>query len=786
MLTSFINSIAHELRFLRRDKWNLSLVTWVPLFVIVWFGIVFSSSSARRMPVIVADADQSSVSRQIVRFLEAAPGAEIVRVSDRFDDIPVAIGTREAYAAVFIPAGTELDVMRGRRAHVYSYYNTLYYSSAKLIERDLEAAISAMNAKLSESRSGGATNRAVDGSPAFGAPLSAQATFLYNAPNSYEWSLGSTLIPAMLLVIMGNALVFSLLKDMEPQNRAAWVADAGGSMVFAVITKVFFYALVFTAMGALGILWMRWRGWPVNGSMGVIVAALMLLFLATSAVCALLASASWRKPLFALSLINIYTGGGISFGNILFPVDASPWYTRLISEIMPFTAYMQAQAQQMQMGAPPGDSLWFLCKLGLFTLIVFLAALLVLRVSLAFGDAAPPGRAASGFFGADGREGAGFVDGARVLLRAIKAEGAVAVLLFLATFVYTFYYPAAYVAQVSAHLPVAVVDMDNSAESRSLIRKVAAMKSVDVTARPASFADARRMVERREVDGILLIGENFGRHALSGRTGRLAIYGNNAFIVRCGVVLAALGEAVEGAALEIMEPQLLKAGIAAESVAARAMPVAVVARPLFNTREGYGSFAVPAVAQLVVHQALFFGILMVFGLRRQKAVEAGIPLPAMSARAFFGLFAVLAVVGLFSAAWVNGYCLWLQDYPRQANVGGLLVYMAVYVCAVVALAMFAGAFVDRTERALQFFTFISIPLFFALGVSWPLEMIPASVRAVCQIFPAAPGSVAFAKLGQMGAPLAEARGEILHLMIIAVVCAALAWLRLGSGARREG
>ena len=117
------------------------------------------------------------------------------------------------------------------------------------------------------------------------------------------------------------------------------------------------------------------------------------------------------------------------------------------------------------------------------------------------------------------------------------------------------------------------------------------LRAVEVTQRPALIADARRLLERREIDGIMLIAENFGRDAFTGRTGRIALYGNSAILV-CD---AALGDAAQDAAVEILQPQLLKAGIAASTVAAAAMPVQLVTRPLYNTREGYGSFVVPAI-----------------------------------------------------------------------------------------------------------------------------------------------------------------------------------------------
>ena len=332
---------------------------------------------------------------------------------------------------------------------------------------------------------------------------------------------------------------------------------------------------------------------------------------------------------------------------------------------------------------------------------------------------------------------------------------------------------------MSTHLPVAIVDLDNSAQSRSLIRKVMMLRAVDVVERPESLAGARRLVERRKVDGFMLIDENFGRDAVAGRTGRVAIYGNNAFLIRSAVLLGALGDAAGEVAMEIMEPRLLKAGIASGSVAAALAPAQVVARPLFNTREGYGSFVVSAAGHLIVQQAMLIGILIVLGRRAQRASVAGARLPAMPGRMFFGVFATFFLIGLANALWMNGYAFWLHDYPRGGNVGGMLAFTLAYVWALVGCAMLVGSLVGRPERAMQIVVLASVPFFFLTGVSWPVETMPEMMRWLSQLVPLVPGASGYAKLHQMSAPLAEARVEMLQLMIIGAACTSLAWLRLG-------
>jgi ABC-2 type transport system permease protein len=615
-----------------------------------------------------------------------------------------------------------------------------------------------------------------------------QTTLLFNAAGSYEWSFGSSVIPAMLLLFMGCALTVSLVRDMEPKRRATWLNNANGSLAVAITAKVFFHAAIFTALGTLGIIWLRMRGWPVNGSVSVLVAAQFLLFLANGFAMTVTVGLMRGLLLPSLSLVSICTGASMAFGNVFFPLNQSSWFVKLVSAFLPYTDYMQVQAQHMQMGAPPADSLGFLCRLGLFALMCGIAGYVLIRVVMKIkakseGRANRPGEPVSCCGSAGGfalPHKTAFLSGPRMVCHAIKSEPGIFLTLLAATIIYSFYYPAAYATQTSTHLPVAIVDLDNSAQSRSLIRKVTQMRAVEVTERPASLADARRLLERREIDGIMLIAEHFGRDALTGRTGRIALHGNNAFLVRSMVLLGALGEATQDMALEIMEPQLLKAGVAARTVAAAAMPVQLVTRPLYNTREGYGSFIVSAIMQLIVHQALFIGILMVLGRRRQLAAESGMPLEPLSGRMFAGVLATFFALFLANSLWINGFALWFQDYPRGGNTGGMLFFTLAYAWPVVAGSLFVGGFVDRVERGLQFFVCSSAPFFFVTGVPWPVEAMPAPLRWISQAIPVTPGVAGYAKLNQMSATLAEVRGELLHLMILGAIFTALAWLRLGA------
>ena len=270
-------------------------------------------------------------------------------------------------------------------------------------------------------------------------------------------------------------------------------------------------------------------------------------------------------------------------------------------------------------------------------------------------------------------------------------------------------------------------------------------------------------IARGEAQGLLVVPAGFERGILRGGQGQLALYGSGAFLGRGGVVLEGLGEA---AAAFAREAAVVQAGFAGAPGAA---PLQVVARPLFNTREGYGSAVVPGVAQLIVQQTLLIGMLVMAGTRRERLGRL-----AFSRRGLLGIAAAFALIGVCSMLYYNGLVMWLQDYPRGGNPPGTLVGGALYVAAVVAFGLFAGSFFRTRERPFQLMLVTALPLFFLSGLSWPAVAMPQPLAWLARLVPSTPGINLMVKFNQMGASFAEALPELCNLAFLTLLYGALA------------
>ncbi|MDM0047316.1 ABC transporter permease [Variovorax dokdonensis] len=360
----------------------------------------------------------------------------------------------------------------------------------------------------------------------------------------------------------------------------------------------------------------------------------------------------------------------------------------------------------------------------------------------------------------------GVLAGAADTFRSVLRTRPALMILVLAGFLYGFYYPAAYQHQVASALPVTVVDLDQSSASRRITEHLLAAPQVSVQTVSQDFEGARRQLERRQVDAIVLIPRDFERGVLSGtRPDALAFYLNGAYIVRAsaigtalqGVLSAALAEALEGPARALGLQTL--------------MPVKAVAHPLFNTREGYGSYVVPGVAVVIVHQTLLMGVVLLMGERRRTAQHFAGGAQLVGAGLAFSL------IGLMTAFFYFGFVFWFQDYPRGGPFLAMCLTTLLFVIATVAFALFIGSFFDRGERSAQVLAASSALIFFLSGVPWPFEAMPALLANLAHLLPSTAGVQGLVKVNQMSAGLADVRPELLQLLGLGVFYGALAWWR---------
>lgn len=357
-------------------------------------------------------------------------------------------------------------------------------------------------------------------------------------------------------------------------------------------------------------------------------------------------------------------------------------------------------------------------------------------------------------------------------LRLIAGDRAAVITLIGSVILYSFFYPTPYREQVAGHLPVVSVDLDRSPASRALLRKTLDVRAVDVVASVASVAQAAAIVEAGSAYAVIVVPAGFQRDLLRGVPAEVVVFAAGGFLSHATTALTGLTDAVSAYGQEAALEQARLTGPAAVP------PLTLVRHPLFNTREGYGSTVVPAVAMIIVQQTLLLGIGLIAGTLRERGVRL-----AASPAGLIGTAAAFALIGLTSLSYYQGFVFWYQDFPRAGNLAGLFIAAPLYVLAIVLLGLCLGSVFQTRERAFQSVVLISLPMFFLTNVTWPRPSAPLALVWLAKLLPSTAGVTAMVKFSQMGARVPEASGELWNLVALVAGYGLLAWWRLPQGER---
>ncbi|WP_303748935.1 ABC transporter permease [Stenotrophomonas pigmentata] len=372
---AFAASLRRELQHWRSDRWELALVTVLPLLLMGAMMWLFSGSVLREVPIAVVDLDHSPTSRGLARALDDSAGVRVASAPTTLQEAQAQLRALEVFAIVLLPRDMSRRALRGEAAPLYAFYNATYMATGQSAGRDIADAVSAYNARMLKEQ------MALQVGPAKlrGAPVTVQATVLYNPARSYELFLLPLIFPAMLSLLAALAAGAAFGREQRDGLLASWLRQRPWA---AMAGKLFPYVALFSLYGALGVMYVAYvRGDGVAGSVGLMLLAQPLFYLASCSF-ALLFIALTRDMCTGLSAVGLTIGTALAFSGATFPVIQAPLFTRIWNALLPLTAYVQVQMQQLFMGAPWQVSLRPLAVLLLMTLLAGgLGAGLLLRAA---------------------------------------------------------------------------------------------------------------------------------------------------------------------------------------------------------------------------------------------------------------------------------------------------------------------------------------------------------------------------------------------------------------------
>lgn len=140
------------------------------------------------------------------------------------------------------------------------------------------------------------------------------------------------------------------------------------------------------------------------------------------------------------------------------------------------------------------------------------------------------------------------------------------------------------------NIPIGIVDLDQTATSRSIARQVEAVPTFKVTKHYVNDVDARTDTQRKEIYGYLIIPPDFEEKVLGGREAVLSYYYHYALLSVGGEVRGAFETVLRTLSMAPIVTQATALGINEEEIETFLVPINSQSHPLFNPDLDYSVY----------------------------------------------------------------------------------------------------------------------------------------------------------------------------------------------------
>lgn len=332
---------------------------------------------------------------------------------------------------------------------------------------------------------------------------------------------------------------------------------------------------------------------------------------------------------------------------------------------------------------------------------------------------------------------------------------------------YPLLYSWIYNNEVVREVDTAIVDLSHTHTSREFIRDYDAAPDTKATYYCNSLDEAKQLVQKQAVHGIVYIPADFDTKLNRGEQAHVGVYCDMSLML----TYKAIYQTAQAVASHINSGiQISKSGgFTDRDDEITTEPLAFDEVPIFNTTAGYGNAILPGVLVLILQQTMLLGIGMAAGTSRElNRNRELIPISKHYGGIFrivFGkalvYFMVYAVLGMYLTLVVPK----MFGFVSMVTWTTILGFLLPYILSCVFFGLMLSCLVRYRENVMLLVVFTSVPLLFMTGISWPQSNIPAFWQGFAWVFPSTFGIRGFLRISSMGASLSDILPEFRALWL---------------------
>ena len=358
-------------------------------------------------------------------------------------------------------------------------------------------------------------------------------------------------------------------------------------------------------------------------------------------------------------------------------------------------------------------------------------------------------------------------------LRGIFKDGGVLIIFLLGGLGYPIVYSLVYHNGILEDTPIAVVDECGDQYSRRYVREMDATREVSIAYTCMNMDEARQLLQKRKVNGIVYFPSDFGEKIVRGETAKLSIYADMSSFLYYKNLLMSANFVMLDEIKNIQIERFSAAGYSGQTLSQLVEPMKYEDNNPYNRAFSYGIFFLSAALLLVIQQTMFYGMSLRVGTMREESHS-----PALLPSVVEGSGVGRVVLGRGAAYWllymgIGMYVAYIVPaafgLPQRGDFWDILILLLFFVSDCVLFCSTWSSLITRRETVFVLFLFMSPIALFLTGFSWPTSAFPAFWKYFSYIFPSTFACQAFINLNTAGGDLATVRELIVALAIQTIV-----------------
>lgn len=292
------------------------------------------------------------------------------------------------------------------------------------------------------------------------------------------------------------------------------------------------------------------------------------------------------------------------------------------------------------------------------------------------------------------------------------------------------------------HLPIGIVDEDNTSTSRSIVRSIAAVPTFDVVAHYANDAEARAAVSRREVYGYLSIPPRFEEAMVRGTDATLCYYYHYALLAVGGEVMSAFETVLIPVRMAPIVSEAIMLGDTEENIETFLLPMTADDHALYNPSLDYAEYlAVPIfyiMFQILVLLVTLYAVgsdkLLAFG-RWPLATQSLSFGSSNLAAAVVGKLLPYTLIFLAEAMLANVVFFHWEHIPMVGDMGLFALTTVLFIVATQSVAVILYALFPELSLVISVVSMVGSLGATLSGLTFPLSAMSPVVQYAAKLFP---------------------------------------------------